>query len=482
MITRDVAGAESRDHDLIVIGGGIYGVCVALQSASRGLRPLLVERGDFGHATSWNTLRIVHGGLRYLQTLDFPRFRESVRERGWLRSRFPELVVPLRCLMPLYGRGLRRPAVFRVALAVERRLAARALAPDLSDGALPPGRVIGPDETASIFPAVPRDGLGGGAVWYDAFMPSSERLLIELLRWAVALGASALNRVEATEPIVRDGRIEGLRARDNVRRADVAFRSRTIVNCAGPQAAEVAGRFDRAIPRLFRPSIGFNLLLARQPAADAAVAVDSSMPGGGTYFLQPWGHRMMVGTYHAPVDESRPPSGVSEELVREFVDDLNATLPELRLSTDEVLRVHWGFLPVARPGTTTLTSREEIYDHGAHGGPPGLHSVSGIKFTTARCVAEKAVARIFGTRQPPLGGAGDERRPEPSAWPGALEIERLFAEAPADAEAVVRAIVREESVLEPDDLLLRRTDWGFDPEVLARLAPRVRAVIAGEAR
>jgi glycerol-3-phosphate dehydrogenase len=93
---------SERDYDLIIVGGGIYGAMLALESVFRGLKPLLLEKSDFGAATSFNSLRIVHGGLRYLQTLDLPRHFESVRERRWFLRNFPDHVRPLPCLMPLF--------------------------------------------------------------------------------------------------------------------------------------------------------------------------------------------------------------------------------------------------------------------------------------------------------------------------------------------------------------------------------------------
>ena len=104
--------------DLIIVGGGVYGIMLALESARRGLKALLLERGDFGGATSRNSLRIVHGGLRYLQTFDLLRFREHVSERRWFMRHFPDLVEPLACLMPLYGKGIYRTSVFRAASAL----------------------------------------------------------------------------------------------------------------------------------------------------------------------------------------------------------------------------------------------------------------------------------------------------------------------------------------------------------------------------
>src|SRR5512137_1904921 len=103
-IFRDSAAAASEKYDVIIVGGGIYGVMLALEAGKRRQRALLLEQEDFGGATSLNHLRTIHGGLRYLQSLDLPRCLESIRERRWFLANFPALVQVLPCLMPLYGR------------------------------------------------------------------------------------------------------------------------------------------------------------------------------------------------------------------------------------------------------------------------------------------------------------------------------------------------------------------------------------------
>ena len=112
---------------------------IALEATRRRLRPLLLERADFAGATSHNSLRILHGGLRYLQSLDLGRSLESIRERAWWRAHFPELVQPLPCLMPLYGDGLRRPAALRLGLLLNDLLG-RWQAPAAPLAARPPDR------------------------------------------------------------------------------------------------------------------------------------------------------------------------------------------------------------------------------------------------------------------------------------------------------------------------------------------------------
>ena len=125
MIVRDLRRAADEEFDVVVIGGGIYGASLLREAALRGVSACLCEALDFGGVTSQNSLRILHGGLRYLQTLDLRRFFQSVASRRSAARRFPRLVRQLPCLMPLYGPGLKRPAVMRAALALNDVLSFR---------------------------------------------------------------------------------------------------------------------------------------------------------------------------------------------------------------------------------------------------------------------------------------------------------------------------------------------------------------------
>lgn len=388
---RSPEGAESRTWDLLVVGGGIYGATLALEAARRGLATLVVERGGFGGETTWNSLRIAHGGLRYLQSLDLPRFRESVAERHWLLRHFPDLVRPLPCLMPLYdpprGGALRRPAVFRLALRINDLLS--------RERALPPGRLLSVEETAELFPAVDRAGLRGGALWHDAVVTDPRRLVVEILRRACGSGAAALDRVEALDLRVAEGRVEGIRAVDKASGRILDLRARRVANCAGPWCGEVARRFDRDVPGLFRPALAFNLLLDREPLSRAALAVASGEPGAQTWFLLPWEGRLLAGTAYAPVPwGSSGEEGPDEARIGSFLAALNAALPGFAARREEVVDVLWGRLPAVAEGGTALASRPVVFDHGAAGGPSGLVSVSGVKLTTARAVAERALAAL----------------------------------------------------------------------------------------
>jgi len=276
-------------------------------------------------------------------------------------------------------------------------------------------------------------------------------------------------------------RVVGVEAVDRCSGDDLEFRAPVVVNCAGPWARALARRFDRDVPHLFTPSIAFNLLISRPAPSPFGVAVSPDYPGASTYFVRPWGECTFAGTAHVPLkgeaDTAGPPAPRD---VEKMIADLNAALPGWRVTTGDVRRVFWGLLPVDHPGTVRLSSRAVIHDHARGGGPVGLFSVSGVKFTTARRVAEVLLATIF-ERVPGLraGPASPVERPEPAAVPAASEFRSLLRADPAAARSLVVRLMEDEAVIAPDDLLLRRTDWGADPEQRDMLARELGSLLDG---
>jgi glycerol-3-phosphate dehydrogenase len=462
MIRRDLSSAARSNYDLLVVGGGIYGAAVTLEGARRGLRTLLLERDDFGAATTWSGLRIIHGGLRYLQKLDLTRFRESVHERRlWLRD-FPDLVFPLACLMPLYGDGMRRPAIFRMALSMNEWLSRGRNEGVRPDRHLPAGRLLAPREVVELFPSADPKGLRGGGCWYDAVAPDVQRLLIECLHWACACGATCLNYLRAERLLQANGRIAGVTALDALSGQRQEYRAAVVVNAAGPWCREVSANFDRDRPELFRPSLAFNVLLDREPLSDAALAVAPRKRRARFHFLLPWKGRLLAGTCHAAIPDNAPHEPPGDELVDCFLDDLNAAVPGLALQRKDVLRLHWGRLPATGPGRVETSDRAVVVDHGTQGGPEGLFSVSGVKFTTARHVAVETLQAMAARGKLRLS-APQGARPAGRAVPDVQLMQRWLSGQPDRAERILRELREEESAITCEDILLRRTDWGMDP-------------------
>jgi glycerol-3-phosphate dehydrogenase len=338
---------------------------------------------------------------------------------------------------------------------------------------LPAGRTISAAETIERFPGAAREGLVGGALWTDAAMPDSQRLLVEMLRWAVSAGATALNYMEALRLLRKDGKVEGIDVFDRATGERLAFRASAVVNCAGPWASALAETFYSPAAGLFRPSVAFNLLLDREPPAAEALALT---PAGGkaSYFLHPWKGMVLAGTVHrARSAIDCPPTG---EEIRAFLDDLNSCWPGSDLEPDDVLRVHWGTVPAARRGSPELARRPVVHDHAAAGGPSGLVSVSGVKWTTARLVAERTLRLVAARLGRELSEPSDAPRPAPAPRIDAPAFRELLRADPDAALLHVARIRDEEAVVSPDDLLLRRTDWGMDPRVGAEIGAALRAI------
>jgi glycerol-3-phosphate dehydrogenase len=449
-LKRDLASLTAREHDVIVIGGGIHGVVTAYDAAQRGLSVALVEAADFGSGTSWNSLKTVHGGLRHLQRADLSGRRESARERAALLHVAPGLVRPLAFLVPTY----RGQAPGRAALGAALRLDGW-LGPRGQGRAIPPGRLLSRREVLERLPALPPEGLSGGAEWTDAQIASTERLLMAFLHAAVDAGAAVANYVQAVRVERAGGRVRGISARDLVGGGALELRGHVVVNATGPALDAVlaeVGLFRRPVPLLYAA----NLVLGREVAGGQAVGAKS---GRRFLFLVPWQGRSIVGTAYAP--DVPPAAG-------EFLEEVRRAYPWADLQPADVRLVHRGRVPGAS-GARGLRTRSRVLDHGRQDGWPGLLSLLTVKYTTARALAEEVVdaaARRIGRRLAPCRTA---TTPLPQATPlsGTLETQ-------------ARRTAREEAAVHLDDAILRRLDLGTAGRPAAAAVDTVAEVLAAE--
>ncbi len=420
---------SDRSFDVAIVGGGIYGVSIARDAALRGLAVALVEKEDFGGATSANSHKIVHGGLRYLQHADLRRVRESIRERSALLRIAPHLVRPQAFLMPTYGHGLRGREALFVALRLNDLLSIdrnRALQPARR---IPDARMVSKSECLRLAPGIREPGLTGGALWYDALMLNSERLLFAILRAAIDAGADAANYAEATEVLTRSGRVEGVRVRDARGGSLFEIRARAVVNAAGPWSIGGFGgrssppqattiRLAKAMNLVTRSILGDHAIGVRRHFRDASGVLRSDQR---LFFLVPWRDRTLIGTTYLPYDGAPDGFTVTDPEIERFLDEINASYPPARLSRADVRLVHGGLVPVAgsreTAGDVELATRYQIRDHAGEG-LEGMITVTGVKYTTARGVAEAVVDRLASK----LGiEASRSRSAELPVWGGDIE-------------------------------------------------------------
>jgi glycerol-3-phosphate dehydrogenase len=414
MLARDAALAVLADEpfDVLVIGGGITGAGVALDAASRGYSVALVEKGDYARGTSSRSSKLVHGGLRYLQSFDLGLVREALLERQLLAALAPHLVRPLPLVVPAFD-GARPDRLLGIGLnmydvmAVRRR---RSRAADL-DGDWSPARhrVIDGGEVAERLPALAGREPSGGYLFYDC-QTDDVRLVLTVLSEAERFGAVPVNRVEAVA--LTEG---GALVRDALGGGELHVRAANVVNATGVWADRLRPDelHDEAEVPVIRPSRGTHLVLpsALLPLRAGAIA---RAPGGHTIFVLPWLGQTLVGTtdndYEGDIERVQPAA--------EDVTYLLAALNEFfatSLRPGDVAGAFAGVRPLISSGdprkSVDISRKAELYETSS-----GLVTITGGKLTTWRRMAKLAVDRIVErdgreapcrTHEIPLGMAVD---------------------------------------------------------------------------
>ncbi|WP_092222572.1 glycerol-3-phosphate dehydrogenase/oxidase [Desulforhopalus singaporensis] len=397
---------ENKIFDLIIVGAGIHGAILASEASSRGYTVALLDKGDFGCATSANSLKIIHGGIRYLQHGDFPRMRQSIRSRRAMMAFAPHLVRPLKCMMPTYGHGIRGKETMRLAFGVYDLIAADRNRGLEKENRLPCSSSISAREVINTVPGINTEGLTGGAVWYDAVAGNTERLTLEYVKEAVQYGAVAVNYTRATKLETEGGRVTGVVIEDDTAGKTRLVKCRMVVNAAGPWLAEVAnGKPDS---QLLASAV--NIVIKRSLFQGYAVGLEGYTDytdrdalikrGKRLFFFVPWLDRFtMIGTGYKPFHGDPNHYSISRVDIEELLADINKIYPKGDLTMADVGYYHGGLLPMTEADESAsdsvqLDKSSTIVDHGATGGVSGLLSIKGVKYTTAPDIAEKVIKII----------------------------------------------------------------------------------------
>jgi len=201
---RDIEKLSKDEFDILVIGGGIHGITVAREAAKNGYKTALIEMNDFGHSTSFNSMKVIHGGLRYLQHGNLKRIRQSIRSRKIMQNVAPHLIKAVSFLVPTFGRGLKSKNIMRLALSVNDLISFNRNYNIAFQNRIPGGYVISREEILKLIPGINTEKFTGGAVWYEAVVQNTERMLLEFLYEANQYDFTAANYVVALEFINSD--------------------------------------------------------------------------------------------------------------------------------------------------------------------------------------------------------------------------------------------------------------------------------------
>ena len=389
LMFRDLDALNSHTFDLLVVGGGIHGLMAAWDASTRGLHVALIERHDFGGATSFHHHRTLHGGLRYLQSANLPRLRQSSRERRTWARMAPHLIGRQAFAVQAGGPDGKPAGLLRAGFALDA-----ALTPDRNAGVpdrlrLPGGRIVGGEDRIGLDTGTLL-GEGPVGVWHDYCTTHAERLTFGVAIAAVRAGAVLANYVDAIEPIRQGRTIAGVVARDHVDGAELSISARVLLNATGASAGRLMGGFGvRQSPRLVK---AMNLV-TRRPAP--GVACGAPTAEGRLLFAVPWQGQLAIGTWHGPEPCGADAAMVTPEEFDAFLAGVNQAFPRLMLTADDVTLVQRGVVPAVGLGQhVTLADRPLLREH-RHDGVNGAISLIGVKYTTARALAEQAVTLVM---------------------------------------------------------------------------------------
>lgn len=406
-----------EQFDVTVIGGGIYGATIAWNAANRGFRVALIEKGDFGGGASANSLKILHGGLRYLQYADILQMLTSIRARRRGIKLLPYLAHPKAYLIPTEGLGLHSRFVMTCALLLNDIIGFNRNSGLPSSSRFPNGYVISRQKLAKILPDLAKRNVTGAAIWHDGFIENTERFTLAFVISAAEAGAVVKNYVQAEKILADDkGGVQGVMARDLETNQTFEINSKCVINATGGWLPELLATFPNAHQEKWRWTRAFNLVVNKRFFGEYGVGLEGITEfrdeqrvlqrGKRNYFFAPWQTGTLIGTIYKPFSESPDKAGLSKQEIQEFIDEINQIYPPARLTIEDVTFAQVGIMPAKlqnrrHPELVAPAKDTEIIESPVI---PRLLSVKGVKYTTAIEVADKVVkkvARQLGRRYAP---------------------------------------------------------------------------------
>lgn len=392
---RNFQNIQQQTYDLIVIGGGVNGAGVARDAALRGLKTILIEKGDFASGTSSWSSRLIHGGLRYLEYFEVPLVRESLREREILLGTAPHLVKPLLLTIPIYAKRSRPYWKIWAGMCLYDLLS--------YDKTVPPHRMLPQAEFKQVFRSLDPEGLTGGAQYYDGQATRAERLCWENVLSAKEAGATVLNYVEVMELREEGDRISQLHCQDTLSGEKLTLSGNkdvVIINTAGPWVDRVCKRGKNeaiAKTRKIGGTKGSHIVVDRFPGAVDSCLYVEAKSDGRPFFIIPWLDRVLIGTTDLPFTGDLDRVKAEDAEIDYLLTETNNIISTANLTRKDVIFTYSGVRPLPyqegkKPGE--LTRKHILYDHQKEG-VKNMISLIGGKLTTYRHVGEEIVDVAF---------------------------------------------------------------------------------------
>ena len=376
-----IAALKEKELDILVVGGGIVGTGSALDAVTRGLSVGMVEARDWASGTSSRSSKLVHGGIRYLEQLDFRLVREALIERGLLLQRIaPHLVKPVRFLYPLTKPVFERLYVGAGMLLYDIFSYSGGRMPGV-----PHHRHLSKRQVLRAAPSLANDAFRGGITYYDAQVDDA-RYVASLARTASFYGAHVASRVRVEGFLKVGQRVVGVKAHDLETGERFDIRARQVVNATGVWTDDTQSMVGERGQFKVRASKGVHLVVPRdrfQSTLGLLLRTEKSV-----LFVIPWGRHWLIGTTDTDwnLDKAHPAATSAD--IDYLLDQVNRVLA-VPLTRDDVEGVYAGLRPLlaGESDTTSKLSREHLVAHSV----PGLVVVAGGKWTTYRIMAKDAI-------------------------------------------------------------------------------------------
>jgi glycerol-3-phosphate dehydrogenase len=374
--------------DLIVIGAGINGAATARDAAMRGLKVLLLDKGDIGSGTSAYSSRLIHGGLRYLEHAEIDLVRESLRERERLFRNAPHLVKPLSFVIPLYDRNKRPPWMIKAGMIGYDILS--------FDKSVSNHQMLSRDQTLRRLAGLNPEGLKGAAQYYDGQVELAERLCVENALSAQAHGAMVLTYTQVKKFILKNNAVQGVEFIDLFDGNQYRACAPVTLNIAGPWVDEVLQGTGRKIKQYIGGTKGSHLIVDYFPGAPQEAIYLEAYQDGRPIFIIPWEGCYLIGSTDIRYEGSLDDVKADGEEIDYLLKEINLIIPGAGLTRAAVLYSYSGIrpLPYQESGPTgSITRHHLIKDHAPEF--DGLFSIIGGKLTTYRALAEQTMDKVF---------------------------------------------------------------------------------------
>ena len=399
---------NGEQFDLLIIGGGITGASVAYEAASRNLKTALVEKSDFGSATSAATSKMIHGGLRYLSNFDFKLVRESLKERRTLMNIAPNFVHPAPFLFSTYKKDKVSFNMMKLAMILYEILSFDKNWLWDKSKKMPGFKSLTAQEILKHFPNAIAKDLIGGHLYYDCSSHSPERLTLAFIKSAVKYGAKVANYTEVkefiTDEIDRKNKIvKGVVVKNKIDGKKYKINAKLVINCSGPWADIILDKVKKNNNNHeLRRSEGIHFIIKKE-VQDATFTAYSK--GGQHFFLFPYRNHTLVGTTDKEYIGRPEDFKVTKGAVNELIEKVNSAYGRTKkIRYKDILFTYGGLRPLVENQTeeSYTSSRKYEITGEKKNGISGLITVEGGKYTTSRMLAEKTINKAFKILKYPL--------------------------------------------------------------------------------